>query len=110
MTNEELAWAAGFFDGEGCFTNSHDRRRSYVVCRPTACITQKDCQILGKFARIVGMGKIYLHMSGWQWTLARWADVEWLMCLLWPWLSIVKREQATRVMAEFYALQDRRLG
>lgn len=53
LTNrrESLAWAAGFFDGEGCFSRSKGAL--------TARITNTDVDALGRFREIVGLGAIY---------------------------------------------------
>lgn len=50
---EEMAWAAGFFDGEGCFSYS---RKVYT---PTIAIAQVDRQVLDRFRAAVGIGKVY---------------------------------------------------
>lgn len=47
-----LAWAAGFFDAEGCFSFSQQTG-------PSATITNTDRDQLGRFQRAVGVGKIY---------------------------------------------------
>jgi len=65
-----LAWAAGFFDGEGCvYVSGYTRGRNKLA------ITQKDRTILEYFESIIALdGKIYpagkdnkywvLHYSG----------------------------------------------
>ena len=49
---EELAWAAGFFDGEGCFCFSE---AGQYVC---VSITQTEREPLDRFERAVGLGKV----------------------------------------------------
>jgi hypothetical protein len=51
MKSTELAWAAGFFDGEGCFTVRHSRERPALVLS----ITQVDRRPLDRFAAILGL-------------------------------------------------------
>jgi hypothetical protein len=50
--NEQLdiAWAAGLFEGEGCLT-----RPKY----PTMQLTTTDRDVVMKFKRVVGCGKVY---------------------------------------------------
>jgi len=50
---EQLAWAAGFFDGEGCFSYSQSSGSGCVA------ITQTDRRLLDCFRGIVGFGKVY---------------------------------------------------
>lgn len=98
----ELAWAAGFFDGEGCTTAHVVRRPQYnKVYRSLALeVVQKDRRPLDRFAQALGLGKIYgpyrsqREMHLWR---ARAADAEAALALLWPFLSEPKREQAERV-------------
>ena len=57
---QDLAWAAGFFDGEGCFsvgTGNLKRSgtRSHFVC---LTINQVDREVLDKFHSIMGVGSV----------------------------------------------------
>lgn len=54
MPNPELAWAAGFFDGEGSF--GVDRKRPYRYL--TASLSQTDPRPLCRFVAAVGMGNV----------------------------------------------------
>ncbi len=97
---EALAWAAGFFDGEGS---------TYLDPRPRLQVVQNDDEVLLRFAAAIGgLGKlgggtkvygrakkpIYTHrVTGWR-------DVQAVVAMLWPFLSTQKREQAVRVLTE----------
>ena len=60
----ELAWAAGLWEGEGCFTNhkarNPTRKDGYTNCiiYPCASITMTDKDVLDRFVRIIGFGKV----------------------------------------------------
>lgn len=94
---EQLAWAAGFYDGEGCCSFSNGKR-AYRVS-----IVQIDPEVLLKFqAAVLGIGTLqgpYKTASmgnsrpRWQYT-ATGADAQAVIAMLWPWLGTVKREQA----------------
>lgn len=101
----ELAWAAGFFDGEGCTSVSKvwGAQRTPV---PRISIAQTDPRPLERFHRAVGgLGNIrtfapadarhsrqwVLHASGWRVTQA-------IIALLWSSLSEPKREQARKAL------------
>jgi LAGLIDADG endonuclease len=103
---EELAWAAGFFDGEGCSTM---RRKPSGYCSPRLSLKQKDRTLLEKFQRIIGgAGAIYFDKSStgvWAWICGA-ASAEDVMWLLWPWLSKPKREQWFIISVEW----DRQRG
>jgi hypothetical protein len=61
MSSEALAWAAGFFEGEGCFFASYYRPREdgSRIYRTSASVTQKDEELLLQFKDIVGFGTVY---------------------------------------------------
>lgn len=94
----ELAWAAGFFCGEGSFVSGWSRADE--LWRVMFSITQKSTkgrpEVLRRFRKAVGFGalggpysrKTYRLASGGASTTLR------LAALLWPWLSRVKRAQA----------------
>ena len=105
ITNEELAWAAGFFDGEGCVCNSG---KSYL---PHLYITQvghgsKEPEVLIKFKGIVGFGKIYKKVKYgssfiYTFNISVVVIVKKVFNILWPYLSSVKKNQAIRVFSKY---------
>lgn len=69
-TEIEIAWAAGLFEGEGCFDASGGQHAH----RPRATMSLVDTDVLDKFVRIVGVGKVVpitprqaTHQWAWQW-------------------------------------------
>lgn len=107
----ELAWAAGFFDGEGTITRQVRRNRSGERVKRTdlrVSIMQCDPRPLERFAAAVGVGKVfgpYERKRGrqerpfWYWQ-TNGAAAEGVLDLLWPWLCGPKHEQADRVREE----------
>lgn len=106
---DELAWAAGFFDGEGCFSVARQAQRSggpkeYRYLR--AAIYQKDIRPLQRFLRAISdEGKhigLYqsrnVHQIQWQA-----ANAERIYDLLSPYLSEPKREQYAAAKAKIAA-------
>src|SRR5437867_13383764 len=99
MDRFELAWAAGFFDGEGWANAVAQEGRK--TKQPQARINQADPngvpEVLLRFQRAVGgLGRIggpYV-MEGrddlYWWQISSRADVELLHHLLLPWLGQVK--------------------
>jgi hypothetical protein len=104
---EELAWAAGFFDGEGCFSWTDKSRWGCAV------IAQTNRESLGRFQEAVGgIGKIYGPYSpsrdgGWsrrpQWSFRvhRREHVQAVAAMLWFKLGPIKRAQAMKVLAKY---------
>jgi hypothetical protein len=105
--SHELAWAAGFYDGEGCtqlMSVNPRRAKDYPTIR--IIVTQADLPILERFRRAVGDGNISgpitknrpgrkpiyrLRKNG--------PAAVAILAKLWPWLSEPKREQAANAVA-----------
>lgn len=99
-TELELAWAAGFFDGEGC-------SKHYM----TLSVGQKDRRPLDRFAAAVGYGNVtgpYLHghkkngdpIYCHHWEVSGQKAVA-VLRKLWPYLSEPKREQIKSLPSVF---------
>jgi hypothetical protein len=103
---EELSWAAGFFDGEGCF--SYLRASKY----PCVSITQKHPEVLKRIRRALRLGKVYgpyRHHPGATYTGADYylyratgqEFVQTIAAKLWFNLGSAKRTQASKVLAQW---------
>jgi hypothetical protein len=94
----ERAWAAGFFDGEGC-SGAYQGKLQVTV-------GQVDRQSLYRFQAAVGVGNIsnpQLHQnrkpfSQWR---AYGENGQRALTQLWPYLGNVKRDQALRALLDW---------
>lgn len=107
----ELAWAAGFFDGEGC-TYTETRKRVYgesVSVRMT--VAQNDLRPLERFHAATGVGHIHQAKRGYYvWGCGHQGDVRIAIARLFPHLSEPKREQIERcLLAGTYDPAQRRM-
>jgi hypothetical protein len=94
--NYDLAWAAGFFDGEG--TTSYLKSNNWIG--PRMSLTQKNEDTLKRFLNVVGFGKIYKNntrVGMFCWACQRKEDVNTILNKLWPFLSEQKKNQALSV-------------
>ena len=106
IPDTELAWAAGFFDGEGCFSlNAHaSHRKTYAVAQ----MNQNDPRPLERFRLAVGVGSVtgpYKRRTKgwspyWAWSTAKREGVAEVLRLLWPWLGPVKRGAGARALLD----------
>lgn len=88
----EYAWAAGFFDGEGCSTLSS----GYI----SISIAQNHIEVLERFKKIVGLGAVsgpYLTTNEnrnpfWRYNVFG-NDAKDVMEQIFPYLGSVKKEQ-----------------
>jgi hypothetical protein len=92
VNREDLAWAAGLFDGEG-----HTRCDGGSL---KLSVAQKDREVLDRFVSAVGVGKVYgpyataskdclMHN-----VLVSGANAQAAIAMLWAFLGTVKRQQA----------------
>jgi hypothetical protein len=100
VNREELAWAAGFFDGEGTTgAYLHDGRLVIGMS-----ISQVQLEPLMRFQRAVGgLGHVggRANRSLNQWQTRKFEHVQAVIAFLWTFLSGPKREQARRALIAF---------
>jgi len=94
MRQLDLAWAAGFFDGEGTTTTLNAKRDKYVYLR--CSIAQKNVELLNKFKEVVGVGSIYKSNTRevYNWNCYKYEEVIQILNALWPYLGEQKKQQA----------------
>lgn len=96
----DRAWAAGFWDGEGC-TSISVRPGTARVPRIVAEVAQVDREVLDRFAAIVGIGRVngpYEQKNPnarpfYTWRVEGVPNLLHLKEILFPYLGTVKREQ-----------------
>lgn len=92
----ELAWAAGFFDGEGTsYVARHGRNRQHR--RICITVSQKDRRPMDRFVAAVGGHVRENRLYVWHESSARAIEA---MEKLWPYLSEPKREQWLQCLRE----------
>lgn len=106
VCDTEVAWAAGFFDGEGTTSVLKTTRDKYSYLRMS--LSQKNLECLERFHSILGVGKIYKSKTRdiYSWNCYKYEEVQQALDLLWPYLSEIKRQQATK--AQDTVLENRR--
>jgi len=102
----ELAWAAGFLDGEGSWIAARgDFRYPQKYARILA--NQVDRAVLDRLCRALRMGKVagpYIHRTGlgkkpfFVYRLGGFERVQAATALLWKFLSPVKQAQARKTL------------
>lgn len=103
MDREELAWASGLFEGEGCFTHNGVKTRRGPGSLATS-IGSTDRDVLERFAQAVGFGKVggpYTtagYKPVYQWTAYGFEKMQAILAMLWPWLCSRRRERAIELL------------
>jgi hypothetical protein len=99
---EQAAWAAGFCDGEGSVLIEGDPRWPAVTMSIPQASASGVPETLERFRDIVGAGTIsgprmvpspWSKLPQYRWQLKRFAEIERVVALLYPYADIVKREQ-----------------
>jgi hypothetical protein len=100
-SRENLAWAGGLFEGEGCIS-----QKTWGTAVMRLQMTDEDT--VRRFARIVGVGQLsgpHEHGVGrkqtWIWSLCKSDYVIAIIAALWPFLGIRRQSKATEVMKTF---------
>jgi hypothetical protein len=95
IDREALAWAAGFFEGEGTVWHRKDGAVSMQVA-----INNTDLERLRLFRDIVGVGVIRPRPGSavsvkpqWVWRVVNQEHVQYVAAILWGWLSPRRRQQ-----------------
>jgi hypothetical protein len=115
--HEALAWAAGFFDGEGSVhvTYAWTRKDGTQGCTIQTALSQSGesaPNVLRRFQDALGgLGKIYgpyppaknQRLVRYQWEANGFAKTQAAMAMLWSWLSEPKKQKATEVFAKYHA-------
>ena len=107
---EELAWVAGFLDGEGSFqvNKRESGRRDWRI---SIQITQVNREVLDKAARILGIGQIngpyapkgISRLPQHRFYINGFERVQSVVARLWPWLGSIKRAQAKQALLTWRA-------
>ena len=101
-SRENLAWAAGLFEGEGSF--SLNRTGDNLRCQAAVAMTDEDTVV--RFRDILGVGKVYGPYGPyagskkvfWRWHVYSAEHVQAVAAMLWPWLGDRRRTRATEVL------------
>jgi hypothetical protein len=101
---DDLSWAVGLFEGEGCFTVS--RGGGYQYGR--AYLVMSDEDVVRRFAEIVGCGKVCIetrqhraphHKTMYRWQASSRADFAQTAELLGPHLGQRRRAKLAEIKA-----------
>lgn len=106
---EDLAWAAGLFDGEGYSGVQlvSRARRTTPERNIHVTITQREREVLDKFQEAVGVGRVYTTTNRGKvlycFDTGKFEHVQHILAVLWPWLCIHKKVQAMTTLTMWAA-------
>jgi len=102
--NEAITWAAGLYEGEGCFTLSIRNKGKYLY--PRLQIKMGTIQVLQKFQSIFNVGSIEGprktkrsdHTPMWVYQVGKRKEVELIINQLYPFLSDDRQDQIDEIL------------
>lgn len=96
-SRENIAWASGIFEGEGCFRlNTKDGRPTFALS-----MTMTDEDVMKRFYEIVGVGQLSGPLPGkkdgykeyWQWRCQKFEDAQAISVAMYPFLFSRRRDK-----------------
>lgn len=108
----ELAWAAGFFDGEGCTTYHCGKNQAKAPRVRLGQSGDTGYKVLERFKNAVGFGKVYgpypvaknQRKIRWAYSISKTQENIEVLKKLWPYLSDDKKAQATAILGDTYSI------
>ena len=104
MTNYEIAWIAGLFEGEGCFFTNVIRKRGKEYRYPCATIKMTDKDILDRVNKLVPGGTLKTNRlvpgekQSWTWRIHGKLLTEQFYNDIKNWLGQRRVQQANKVL------------
>jgi len=104
VDTHEIAWAAGFFDGEGTTQYGEYISRGNSCRSMRMSIAQREYEPLQRFRQAMfGLGRIRVdvragHTTMHVWAVSNWRDVQACVAAMWPFLCQPKRDQAKHAL------------
>lgn len=110
---DEILWASGLFEGEGCFTLH--KEKSSESKYPLLQLGMTDEDSVRRFHQAVGVGSVYGPIKGikdhykdsWRWRVKGFEKVQAVTAMLWIGLGQRRRKRAIEVLATARGNQPR---
>lgn len=108
---DDICWAAGLFEGEGCIALRKGKAGGVLILRMT------DQDIVERFARIAGCGRIHgplatakpHHKPNYEWRCSKWEDVTRFLSEMLPLLGQRRSAKAAELFARPIGMYRREL-
>jgi hypothetical protein len=115
----ELAWAAGLFEGEGCFVLGKGNGRYAHTRNVRAVLASTDPDVLLRFYKALGFGHLSTRKTvpGRKpvhvWNAGSFETFQAVVAMFWPWLGARRRAKAREcllAMRAYYAEETAQRG
>jgi len=109
-SRENIAWASGFIEGEGCITRQITTKRSTQYSYWLLKVSSTDLDALEKLQQILTVGRIYKqtrsaahHKKTWQLTVYRQPELYAVLAAIFDFLCLRRRLRAEEALREMSA-------
>lgn len=96
-----LAWATGFYEGEGHISSYKPKgnRNNWTL---QLTVAQNHSEPLEWFRDVFGVGKIYQNKNGlYVYKVSGFENVQYINAMMWPFLSHRRRQQSYKAIKDF---------
>jgi hypothetical protein len=109
---DDIAWAAGLFEGEGCISFTRSKRshwrNSQTQGRVSVAMTDQD--VVERFAKIMGFGTVeylgvpqsrdgYNRKATWRWRAQSYEHVQATIAMFWSYLGTRRKARAKEILS-----------
>ena len=107
MDSHQAAWAAGLFEGEGCWNVYQRPKRGKefgVKSSIQARLGMTDLDVVEHFGEVMGVGNIYgpttkgRNKPMYTWAAYGFEDIQYVVAAFWPYLGQRRRARAVEVL------------
>ena len=111
MNNTNLAWVAGFFDGEGCLNiqNRRDEGKGISFRLTLKQARERGRKVLSKIKEDLNCGNFYHCGASWQYEVSKRDDLKKVLTMLSPFLRI-KNEEVNRFLSLLELWESKRVA
>lgn len=103
--SEDIAWAAGLFEGEGSIVLRPAGGKRHGIQRRLRLL-MTDADVVYRLCEVLEAGKVYgplkpespRHKPGFVWVCSRWLDIERILRAFLPYLKARRRGMAERML------------
>lgn len=106
-TGEQIAWAAGLFEGEGCITSIKKQTKVGTSVHARLILNMTDLDVVERFVEIVGGNKDKIRRVDrgknklqYVWECTRRDEVFRIFFMLSPWLGTRRQETGMRLLSQ----------
>ena len=101
---EQIAWAAGFIDGDGSFQASRSGQATIAAGQSSSNGEPEELSRMAEYfgGRVTGpyQSKAVNRQPNYKWSIVGFGAVQSIVAVMWPFLSQTKRVTAVRILRE----------